>query len=388
MPTDTAPAATFELAVVGTGIVGAATAALAAVRDPDASIAVLCAGSRWETTTARSLAVDIPAGGSAAQRAVARRSLELREAVRTRAASWAAGQYPSYWLMSGDAVPATQEQLIADRLEPCDVRQHDDIRSTFGDMLGGPGSVLLRSGPAAVSDPVRTVGELLAPVAAGPRNRLVEHFTVERIDARRGGFQLTAEDGRQLRARRVVAAPGAWALRGPFRRTAAKHAARTKKIVAFRLTARVSATPPLLNLEDHGAFVLPGPAEGSWWLSITSNDWDCLPDHRRVRADQADLAEARRVLDAALPRFGALIVRSRVGVDLYPPERGPLVTALEEQDGAVLATGCAGSGFRLAPGIAERALDLVGFPGPSPDPAHPRPLNTASLQHTASSSAG
>ncbi|GHF48557.1 hypothetical protein GCM10010218_32550 [Streptomyces mashuensis] len=351
----------FDLAVVGTGVIGATAVALALARAPGAAVAAVSAGPLHHGATARSAALDIPAGHTPGRRRLARRALELRPLLAAVAPALGAAAPPSYWLMPARMVPAVGEELVGDRLTPCDAADEERLRGVFGPRLGGPDDVLLRSGPARVSDPRAVVGQLLRPLRENPRHALVRDFPVRDITPYgTAGHRLVARDGSTLTARRVLAAPGAWVLHGPFAVTARRYGARTKKVVAFHLRTRhpASGVAPLLNLEEHEAFLLPR-APGQWLLSVTSAGWDCPPDPAGLAPDAADTALARAVLATAVPEFRAGITGCRVAADVYLPDRSPLVAPLDDLAGAVLATGGAGSGFRLAPAVAEQALDLL-----------------------------
>jgi glycine/D-amino acid oxidase-like deaminating enzyme len=367
----------YDLAVVGTGIIGATAVALAAARDERARIVAVCAGAVHDGSTSRSLALDVPAGESAAKRELVAWSDRLCPLLGALAPSWRRRRYDSFWLAGAEQAAEIDGQLVGDRLAACDPAEQELLRSYFGQRLGGEGQ-LLRSGHATASDPYSTVLELLAPLIERPGNALFEGFAVERITDATQGYVLATADGRTVSARSVLAAPGAWAMSGPFQPTVEHYGARTKKVVAFDLAALDSPATTrrvraLLILEEHEAFLLPGAALGSWRLSIASRDWDCPPGRSAVHADAADLALAERVLAEAVPDFRAVARGSRVGVDLYLPDRLPLVVPLDGHERVVVATGGAGSGFRLAPAIADQALDLLGFRDHAHRASFPRP---------------
>ncbi|MFD1831191.1 FAD-dependent oxidoreductase [Streptomyces desertarenae] len=358
-----------DLAVIGTGIIGATAVALAAARRPDASLLAVCSGTAHDGSTDLSLAVDIPAGRTAEQRSLAARSLRLSTLLEQVAPALRGRRVPTYWLVPEDGVAAADGQLVGDRLTPCDPGEKARLAEPFGPLPAAPGTVLLRSAPARVVEPAAAVRQLLAPLTGRPGNALVEGFTVRAVLPCPDGWRLVAEDGGELRARKVLAAPGAWALHGPFARTARRHGARTKKIVAYRLRAtppgrgtEPAGPRPLLVVDEPDAFLLPAAGGGTdWWCSITSTHWDCPPGRTELYATGPDRAELDAVRGDHLPGFRGDVVGGRVGADVYAPDFRPLTVPLDGRNDAVLATGGAGSGFRLAPAIADRALDLLDF---------------------------
>ncbi|MFD7449895.1 NAD(P)/FAD-dependent oxidoreductase [Kitasatospora sp. NPDC059827] len=378
---------TYDLAVIGTGIVGATAVGLAALRHPDASVVAVCAGAVHDGSTVRSLAVDIPAGRTEEQRALARRSLELRAELASLAPALNAEVRRAYWVVPAGGAAGVDGQLVGDALAPCRSEQEAQLRAVFGGPVGGAGTELRRSAEATFSEPAEAVEQLLRPLtdggpaagslaagsltarplaagsrADGPRRDLVEGFAVRAVEPCADGYRLIAEDGGELTARRVLAAPGAATLTGPFAATAKRLGARTKKVVAYRLRGgEPGGHRPLLVLDEPDAFLLPVGEGRDWYYSITSTDWDCPPERTRLAPNPADRALAEAVLAEQLPGFRPEFIGCRTGADLYLPDFAPLITPLDGLDGVVLATGGAGSGFRLAPAMAEGALALLGL---------------------------
>ncbi|MFE3498231.1 FAD-dependent oxidoreductase [Kitasatospora sp. NPDC059160] len=388
---------TYDLAVIGTGIVGATAVGLAALRHPDASVVAVCAGAVHDGSTVRSLAVDIPAGRTGEQRALARRSLELRAELAALAPALNAEVRRAYWVVPAGGAAGVDGQLVGDALAPCRSEQEAQLRAVFGGPVGGAGTELRRSAEATFSEPAEAVEQLLRPLTSGgpadgspvagsltarpltagpltagpltagsrvdgPRRDLVEGFAVRAVEPCADGYRLIAEDGGELTARRVLAAPGAAALAGPFAATAKRLGARTKKVVAYRLRGgEPGGHRPLLVLDEPDAFLLPVGEGRDWYYSITSTDWDCPPERTRLAPNPADRALAEAVLAEQLPCFRPEFIGCRTGADLYLPDFAPLITPLDGLDGVVLATGGAGSGFRLAPAMAEGALALLGL---------------------------
>lgn len=104
---------------------------------------------------------------------------------------------------------------------------------------------------------------------------------------------------------------------------------------------------------------MPLPRRKQWLFSFSSPEWDHKPGGENLRIASSDRELAASVLDRYLPGFMSASRGGRVFCDAYTPEGVPLVASYPEHPALVVAGAGSGAGFRLAPGIAERAMEMV-----------------------------
>jgi glycine/D-amino acid oxidase-like deaminating enzyme len=78
----------------------------------------------------------------------------------------------------------------------------------------------------------------------------------------------------------------------------------------------------------------------------------------------SELSDQDRTLaDSIIAAYSQVLREHRHGgrafYDCYREDRTPLTAYVSGDSRAVFAGACAGSGFRLSPGLADRALDLL-----------------------------
>ncbi|WP_406863883.1 FAD-binding oxidoreductase [Streptomyces sp. HUAS MG47] len=348
----------YDLAVVGAGVVGALTAYYAVQRDPGRRVAVLAHTGRGSGATRLSAGFDTPTGHNPAQRALAARSTALFH--KLAAALGDAGRTPVdvRWLVAR-AHTAALDATLADggRTLPVTGEQRDLLDRAFPGLAHGDDEVLLSTDPMTAGQPQWLTDRLLDAVLDGPGNTLLEGFRVTGVRRSGGRVELLAADGSRITADRAVIAPGPWALDGPVAAAARERGARVKKVVAFHIMTPPPPDAPALVLEDADAFLLPHRPGGHWIFSITSPDWDRGPDEP-LAIDARDRALARDLLARYVPGFLPHLLGGRVFSDCFTPGHLPVVDTVDGDD-VVMAIGGSGSGYRLAPAMAEDALNLL-----------------------------
>ncbi|MFI9720179.1 NAD(P)/FAD-dependent oxidoreductase [Streptomyces sp. NPDC052396] len=348
----------YDLAVIGTGIVGALTAYYAVRRDPGRRVLLLSQADRGAGATRLSAGFDTPTGRNAAQRALAARSTALFAALAAELPQVHRRPVEVCWLVGRDGVAALERSMVAGGPpRPVGRERRRALAGIFPNLAQGADQVLLASGPMTAGAP-RALADLLLDRVLGHRgNALWQGFRVTGVRRAGGRLELTAADGARVTAGRVAVAPGPWALDGPVAAAARAHGARLKKVVAYHIMTPPPPHAPALVFEDQDAFLLPQPADGCWLLSITSPDWDRSPDQALV-IDARDRAPARALLKRHVPGFLPHLAGGRVFPDCFTPGHLPLV-ATAGDPAVVMAVGGSGSGYRLAPAMAEDALDLL-----------------------------
>lgn len=348
----------YDLAVVGAGAVGVLAAYYAVRRDPDRRVAVITHAGRGTGATRFSAGFDTPTGHNPAQRALAARSTALFDELT--AALGDAGRTPVdvRWLVARENTAALDATLAdGGRTRPVTGEERALLEQTYPGLARGGDEVLLASAPMTAGQPQLLADRLLDEVLGRPGNTLLEGFRVTGIHRTGGHVELVATDGSRITAAKAVFAPGPWALDGPVAAAARERGARVKKVVAFHIMTPPPAGAPALVLEDADAFLLPHRPGGHWIFSITSPDWDRGPEEP-LAIDARDRELARALLARHVPGFLPHLLGGRVFSDCFTPGHLPVVDTVGGDD-VVMAIGGSGSGYRLAPAMAEDALNLL-----------------------------
>ncbi|WP_288585081.1 FAD-dependent oxidoreductase [uncultured Methylobacterium sp.] len=333
-----------DLAIVGGGILGHVTALRAAEQVPDARIVLI--------------ERDLPASGASARSAGLHFPLGYRE--RVRAASSASQRYYE------DLVRAWPEVPIV----PLGLRVHcDPVREPWLTSLFAPEARLARlenapgiwTAQGAHRADVPALVRWLRRHLAG-RVRFLDGVRVERVAGAGEGVAIVMADGARLDAAGAVLAPGPWALDGPFRSLTEGTGLRIKRVAAFHVEAPVDAASGSIDLfMGDDAFLMPRADGLGYLFSFTRTKWDVDPDAAARGLDAGDRAEAEAVLARTAPHLAGRLGGGQVFCDAYGPAREPIVIRADTGDRIVFAGAANGSGYRLAPAMADEALRLLSF---------------------------
>ncbi|MEU3776046.1 FAD-dependent oxidoreductase [Streptomyces sp. NPDC032472] len=348
----------YDLAVVGAGAVGALAAYYAVRRDPGRRVAVITHAGRGTGATRLSAGFDTPTGHNPAQRALAARSTALFDELAAGLGDAGRAPVDVRWLVArGNTAALDATMADGGRTRPVTGEQRALLDRTFPGFAHGEDEVLLATAPMTAGQPQWLADRLLAEVLGRPDNTLLEGFRVTEVRRTGGRIELVGADGSRITAAKAVLAPGPWVLDGPVAAAARERGARVKKVVAFHIMTPPPPGAPALVLEDADAFLLPHRPGGHWIFSITSPDWDRGPDEP-LAIDARDRELARALLARHVPGFLPHLLGGRVFSDCFTPGHLPIVDTVGDDD-VVMAIGGSGSGYRLAPAMAEDALDLL-----------------------------
>lgn len=185
--------------------------------------------------------------------------------------------------------------------------------------------------------------------------------TVTNNPSARPEWRLEATQGETFAARTVVLAAGPWPLPtircgGDLVQPDAQAATRRKRVSAGISNAYLADAA--LHMVEQDVFVLPRESEGRSIVSFRRELWDVSVSEI---GDPWDGDDERALFEQAgrlLPEVVSGIVGGLSHADLYAPGRLPLVESLAP--GLVAVRGGSGSGVRLAPALACLALAALG----------------------------
>jgi glycine/D-amino acid oxidase-like deaminating enzyme len=348
-----------ELAIVGGGIIGAWAAYLARARRPSSSIVVVDRAHPGRGATFHSAGVVHRTMGSTPEvRAFAARSAALHAAAAREIAAAAFIDVPGYWAIEPERLAGLSSALGRAPAAASAAQREELLRALPGLRLDDGLALHVDGDCGRVRPPELATALLAASVGpGGGGDRLgVVRGEVARMAREGERWHLEVDGVGRVDAARVLVAPGPWVDLGGWPAAVQAAGIRVKKVAALELDG-APADAPLVVFPARDAFLAPSPTAGRWVFSYRCSTWlDAPPPTGAVPFGDDERREALAALEAIAPALVASVVHIRVSADAYAAGGVPLVAAA---DGRALVTACGGSGVRLAPALAERALDLL-----------------------------
>jgi glycine/D-amino acid oxidase-like deaminating enzyme len=243
------------------------------------------------------------------------------------------------WFISGHAISV--DTKITEDLG----RSVPSLQLPIGDILMGPFQV--RHGWPA--DLIARIKELCR---TAPLFSIWEGVALDGWSSSGDFIHLSLTLAEPVVTRRLALATGPWAIAG------APPEVRSKRVAACHLEVPPTDNAPVVLFGDHDAFLLPLPNEKRWLFSFASPIWDVAPESSHcMSADDDQISE--HILKKYVPRLAPYRRGGRVFCDAYSPDRAPQVVCASGQANVIFVGASSGSGYRLAPGMADRAVDLL-----------------------------
>ncbi len=206
----------------------------------------------------------------------------------------------------------------------------------------------------------RLVSHIVNDLRINSQIRIWEGMSVTNIFDDEKIVHLTLQDTRVIRAHNVILAPGPWVKNKLFESILEPFNIRTKKIVALHIDRVPKPQDSALFFFDHDAFLLPLYDRGHWLFSFTCHEWDVFPSSS-LNITSEDRNNALAILKKYCPELIKDCVSGRVFCDAYTSNRAPIITKVSNKSNLIFAGAASGSGYRLAPGIANKAISLMHF---------------------------
>lgn len=349
------PVDEFDLAIVGSGIIGAFAAYSVRKMRPDLRVVLLDQSLVGSGATYYSGGHMHPHGSSDRQRELVARSIERYRELASAVPQCRFQPVPLFGIVHRDRAAETLGGYVGQTVRYADDHDRRRLAAFFPSLRIGSDQVLLAGCISEYATPSAVTQAIIGTLRGQSRFSCWESVPVTRVERLSSGFRLWSH--RPLcTTRQVVCCTGPWLLVGPHPAALPPLDARVKKVAAMHIDIRPQPDSPILYLFDDDVYLLPLHARGHWVLSFTSQEWDCAPDALRLRLTDKDEAIASELLRRYVPELLSHCRGGRVFCDLYTPDRLPLACPLPGLPDYVLAGGGSGFGFRLAPAIAEDAL--------------------------------
>jgi glycine/D-amino acid oxidase-like deaminating enzyme len=358
---------TYDLAVIGGGIIGACALRLAAEEHPEWKLLLLERALIGTGASRYSVGMELPFGINETRRRLSIESGEIFARWAPEIADLRRPRIPLFAIIGRDRVETITAGFHGAPLRPASTIEESRLRDVYPSLRFGGDQRLFTGSSASVAEVHRLAEDLVAL----SRAEVWESAEVESV----ANGRIALRDGRGVAARRIIAAPGPWVCGGPTARFAALHQIRIKRVAALHVDVEPARDTPVLFFFDEDAFLLPVHDERRFRFSFTSRHWDVTPELPRTLAiAPEDRAPAMEILDRYVPAMAPRASGGRVFCDSYAPDWRPVIASMPDDPEFVVATGCAGSGYRLGPAIARDALRLFDLIPVAEEAAHARPI--------------
>ena len=344
-----------DVVVVGGGIVGAMVAHRLSAARPKRNIIVVDRSLVANGATRFSAGLHLPYGQSTRTRRMAQQSERQYDAMARRNASLLVTPIRLFGITTKERAGAALEHL-SNRAR---ISRTPDVTSSSLPPMTRSGERVVVTADGCHYANAAGVTEHLVSLLRRRNVRIWEGVRVVSFNPERDVVHIELHDRRALRAGQVVLAPGPWICGSPFEHIAERFSIRIKKVISFHVDLAPRRFDPAIYFLDDEAFLLPVSERGHWLFSYRCRQWDVAPDNDALAIDVSDRQEAVAILEKYFPQLAGKCASGRVFCDAYSSDGEPIVAGLPSSRNVVLAGAPNGSGYRLAPAMAEEAMTLL-----------------------------
>lgn len=353
--------ADYDLVIIGGGIIGVCTAYFAMRGDPGRRTLLVERGMIGAGATQFSVGLNLPYGHTPLRRELAVHSHRLFAELRREIPSLPINDLPLSGVVGRSRVAEVIDNFVLPGVHAASADELTALHAAYPGLHLGEGQVVLAGGAGSHAVPAEITRIMAARFRRQFGGECREGVEVVYVESGNGRWNVYMSDGQAVSARHVVDATGPWMCAGPSHAFAAEQPIRIKKVAAMHIESPPPPGAPVLFFFDEDAFLLPLEEQGRWLFSFTLQVWDVEPESSGLMLMPEDRAAAIAVLSRYMPSLVAHCTNARVFCDAYGPGWTPVIGRAAR--GYVLAGAGSGSGYRLAPGIARRALALLAEEG-------------------------
>jgi len=334
---------------------GTLAAFYAVKRNPNMLVLLVDRGFIGGGTTRHSIGFDYPFGHTKAKKEMAIESLLLWQQLDTHLQNLRC-TLPLYGIVSKKNTERVLNGFVQNNF------QTDEKTLVFNKttLLAKKEHVFITGGYCNYYKPQATTEKLAELIKKQHNCTIWEGLNVERVETQKSSFNLHLSDQNTIKTNKLLLATGPWSATnglGLFEETKL----RTKKIISLHIEEPTEQDCPALFFFDEDAFLLPLVTLNRLIFSFTILSWDIHPDSNAFVITPEEKEIGVSILRKYLPNLVNKCHGGRVFCDAYSPDWTPIIQRNPVYPNAVIATAGSGSGFRLAPAIAIRALNHLGI---------------------------
>lgn len=349
-----------DLTIVGCGIIGAWVAWLAKERWPQRHILLIDRSLAGHGTTLMSPGHLHPYGLNERQRQLSTRSLQFYDDFRHRFPGVPFTDLPLLGIASRESIGEVEKRYVRQGFNVLSGSAKNELCGKYKIQIND--EKCIHDGiQSSYSVPTKVVQALVEDFKRSVNCEIWEGTEVMSIATESKAVSLDLADGRNCHASAVILAPGSFVTEDRFNEFMHSEQVWLKKIVAMHINCRPRKEDPIVYFHDDDCYLMPRPDLGHWIFSFPA------PVHRvPCGATSLTIMERDRQVALALlgQHFPDLVEHcngGRVCCDGYTIDQVPIAQSKKAKPRVIMAAGGSGLGFRLAPAIADNALQLAEY---------------------------
>jgi glycine/D-amino acid oxidase-like deaminating enzyme len=343
----------YDFTIVGGGILGVMCAYFLRKRFPGGSICILEKSSIASGCTKYSVGLNYPYGKNIKRKALTKRSNKLWEKIQSEVNTISFNDIELYGIVRKRHLLSTLNGFT----DPSIKCINNDIQLDFSFSLPDGYKVLGPINCNFCDTYYNTVR--LANYLQLQNIEIKENTIFKKLEKQEPHIKLYSPNA-IFTCKNVIFSLGPWTNHILNKNILDTHHIRTKKVVCLYINYPVRMTSKGLFFFEEDSFLLPNYQEQRWFFSITVEEWDCDPESDDFVISKDDLVLAKKILKKYLPGMEGRLMGGRVFCDLYGPNRIPFIMNHPGFKNTKIISGGSGSGFRLAPALADKCIKSFG----------------------------
>ena len=337
----------FDVLIVGAGILGLTTAMLCHLRFPDLRIAIVDQSSIGSGCSRFGGASDVPFCPQKGHEELILRTKEIRKNYPRDFAF--SRQVRSVWV---GQIESLQSRILDTSFSPLTKNEINQLSLQLG-----VEEQAYVSNSGGIGSPFQACMKLASTMMPLSNVSIFEGTRIDSIETSIDQLIFKTASGERFQACHGVVCTGPWLTKQSF-----VHDRRhkiVKKIIALHID-QAFGLETQIHHDSPDIYLLPDPVfKNRMIFCFRSDDWHCATNPDCLSISVEEMCQARNLLMKHFRMPSHRIRGGRVFCDGYSTDGVPVVEAHPDNANLIIAGLCSGAGYRHAPGLADKILQLL-----------------------------
>ncbi|KAA1243805.1 FAD-dependent oxidoreductase [Aquimarina sp. RZ0] len=347
----------FDITILGAGIIGVNTAYWINRKYPDKKVLLLDQQISGTGATFYSIGLDFPFGQTEEKKQLSQKSRELYKNLRQNIPDLSIYPIPFFGICKKQHL----NQFLSISFEELKIATAEKMSVLYKAYPGlkiGNDEVVLTGCQVTYAKTFDVTNQLLNRYCENWNTNIYETIKVEDIEVIEEGVILKTNFG-TIQTNHLVNTSGPWTVTSKmFQKDQEEF--RVKKIACFNIeNLNNISSNAVVYFFEKDAFILPDSQRKRHIISITSKDWDVYPNPSKMTFTNDDLEIADSLMKEYFENTDYQVIGGRIFCDTYTKDFTPRIYRDKNNKKIIHANGGSGSGFRLAPAIADRVISFI-----------------------------